>query len=426
MTDSGKIVVGVSFTGPVMGGLERTVCRLVEILQGLDFHVVALTSRSSEEDFHRLPEGCERLTVGGWKTPAERASRLQLIKEAVRVHRIDVVFLHQYYSDVLGEEVSVVHELGAKAVVHCHSAATSWLVRRSGSLDVGRQFEAFRAADAVIALSSANEVLLRLLGVKACYIPNPVEDVPAGFLHAADSNAASVVWMGRFDASVKRPLDAVKIFERILSRLPHATLTMVGNDGGGEEAEVRDYLASRPPLKASVALAGRRKDVWPYLARANIMLFTSAVEGFPGVVAEAYAAGVPIVGYALPFVDLCRDSDAYHAVEQGDVESAAVLACGLLSSAGALGKSSDAAREMFERYAGVDLAASYRGLVGELLSGNAHFTSLEVDDRVREAVAGLFAHACACRRLYVSARKKLAERSRPLWLRALRRIKRML
>ena len=414
MTDSGEMTVGVVFTGPVMGGLERTVCRLIEILQASGFRVIALTSRPADDDFFPMPSCGGRETIGGWKTRLERDERLRLLREAVRRHRMDVVFLHQYYSPILAEEISVVRAENAKVVVHFHSCASTWFAREKGSLDVMHQFDALRSADSVITLSPTNEALFRLLGVKARFIPNPVEDVPANVVRERRPGSADMVWIGRFDASVKRPLDAVKIFERVQGRWPNATLTMVGNDGGDAEKEVMGYLASHHAVGCAVRLAGCQPSPWPFLAESDLALLTSSVEGFPGVVAEAYAAGVPVVGYTLPLVDICRNPDAYHAVAQGDVDAAAARTLDLLSSPEKMHRATTAARAAFEEYAKFDLQASYRTLLEEVRSGADSVAPVVADERVREAVAGLFMHACACRRLYVASRKQAKAARRTL------------
>lgn len=423
MTAPGEMTAGVVFPGPVMGGLERTVCRLIEILQNAGMCVVALTSRPPEDDFFPLPACGGRETIGGYGTPAARAERPRRLREAVERHRMDVVFLHQYFCPVLAEEIAAVQSAGARAVVHFHNCATTWLAREKGALDVARQFDALRAADAVIALSPANEALFRLLGVRARFIPNPVEDFPADLLRERKTGTADLVWVGRFDASVKRPLDAVRIFERILESRADATLTMLGNGGDAAEKEVTDYLAAHPALRRAVRLTGRQLSPWPFLAKADLALLTSSVEGFPGVVIEAFAAGVPVVGYELPLVDACRDSDAYAAVAQRDVDAAAARARDILSSPDRLRRASAAARAVFERYAAFDQQAAYRELLEDVMSGRDRIAPVVAEARVREAVAGLFAHACVCRNLYVAARKEARSARRSLTARIVRRLK---
>ena len=189
--------------------------------------------------------------------------------------------------------------------------------------------------------------------------------------------------------------------------MPDATLTMLGD--GVSAADVHQFLGERPTLAGSVRLTGAVRDVWPELAKADIMLLTSAMEGFPGCVAEAYAAGVPVVGYALDAVELCQNREAYHAVPQESVEDAAQAAVSLLSDPERLESASTAARAEFERFKSVDQESAYRELVADVVAGRDGGTVGEMDPRCRDVVATLFSYSCRANRMYraeVDALKK--------------------
>ncbi|WP_279113939.1 glycosyltransferase, partial [Butyricimonas virosa] len=50
-------------------------------------------------------------------------------------------------------------------------------------------------------------------------------------------------------------------------------------------------------LTDRIILAGSQKDVVSYLLRSKIFAFTSSSEGFPNVIGEALAAGLPVIAY---------------------------------------------------------------------------------------------------------------------------------
>jgi len=56
-------------------------------------------------------------------------------------------------------------------------------------------------------------------------------------------------------------------------------------------------LADRLGVSDRVEFAGERADVQSFYDRAKIFAFTSSSEGFPNVVAEALASGLPAISY---------------------------------------------------------------------------------------------------------------------------------
>lgn len=390
-----------------MGGLERIVLTLVDVLSRIGARIVLLTAYSAENDFYQVPGGVERICLGTWSNVEQAERRRALMKEAIEKYKIDVIVFHSYFSRLLPEEIALVHSTGCKAVVHCHSAGTNFFARKEVNFDVKTQFAAFREADALIAMSRVDEVFFRALGIRARYIPNPVRDVPPGLCRRSHSGY-SLIWIGRFDSCVKRPLDAVRILGIVRKRFPDATLTMLGD--GPAEAEVRDFLKQNPSLRGAVQMSGSVKDVWQELAGADLLLFTSAMEGFPGVVAEAYAAGVPVVGYRLDSVELCNVENAYSAVEQEDIESAAAAVVSFLENPDSLRCASQAAREAYVRFAAFDQGRAYRELFVDVLSGRDETRECKDVRLFTAAINSFFVHACEGRRLY---RNLLRESRRP-------------
>ena len=397
--DVQRPVLGLVFNSFKMGGLERIVAHLAAMLRDIGFRVVLLSSLPAEEDFYPSPDGCVRECIGGWKTPEDAARRHAAMRNAIERYGIGVLFFHTYFSKYLSDEQALAHMAGAKSIVHVHSSVAGLFARKGSHLDIAKQIDAYRRADAVIAISRADQRLLQIVGVKARYLPNPVFEVPGEFRHVPHAGHA-LVWMGRFDSAIKRPVDAIRIFEQVRERIPDATLAILGD--GNDAAEVHEFLHERPALADAVRLAGTVRDVWVELARADLLLLTSAMEGFPGCVAEAYAAGVPVVGYALETVDLCRNPEAYHAVPQGYVEDAARAVVSLLCDSGKLCLASAAARAEFERFKSFDQEGAYSAIVADVFAGRDGDKG-EKDGCCDETVVkSLFSYACQGRAMLLA------------------------
>jgi len=95
--------------------------------------------------------------------------------------------------------------------------------------------------------------------------------------------------IGRLAAQKNVPL-LVRAFARIARGADR--LTILGE--GGERAKVEREIAACD-VQERVTLEGHVSDTGPWLRRANVFALSSDYEGVPAVIAEALAAGLPIV-----------------------------------------------------------------------------------------------------------------------------------
>lgn len=78
----------------------------------------------------------------------------------------------------------------------------------------------------------------------------------------------------------------------LLAKSRPAQLAVVGD---GPEREPLQAEAARLGIAATVDWAGQVPDIRPWLARADVLIAASDYEGYPAVLVEALAAGVPVV-----------------------------------------------------------------------------------------------------------------------------------
>lgn len=105
-----------------------------------------------------------------------------------------------------------------------------------------------------------------------------------------------LVAMGRLVA-IKQFDVLIDTFATLASHHPEWTLTIWG------DGPLRDALSAqidRLGLNGRVILAGRTAQPWDALARADVFVMTSRVEGFPNVLLEAMALGLPCVALDCP------------------------------------------------------------------------------------------------------------------------------
>ena len=166
-------------------------------------------------------------------------------------------------------------------------------------------------ANAIIAVSEELASGVEQLGAR----PERIRVIPGGIPYEAPLDRRSarrllgipegdtcILWVGAF-VPVKQPIDLMRALSSIDAgaegRKVHAVMI-----GDGPLWQAVADLVRQTNLDGAVQLAGRisRRDVWPWLCAADILVNSSSSEGTPMSVLEALGAGTPVVAYPLPGV----------------------------------------------------------------------------------------------------------------------------
>ena len=106
-------------------------------------------------------------------------------------------------------------------------------------------------------------------------------------------------------------LDPVKQFDRIpaiaaeikrLTDTPFRWFIIGGSRGYGDVGSFMTSIIREEHVEDEVILLGEKKNVYPYVRRANLYVCTSESESFPLAVNEAKALGIPVVSNTFPSV----------------------------------------------------------------------------------------------------------------------------
>lgn len=367
------MTIGIFLHSFCEGGIERVVARLIPNFYQMGHDVVILSVLGVDCDVMSAIPSHKRIVIGDG---SDRGSRLAA---ALRDFKIEICIIENYLSPTLLSDCEIITSIGVPYVVHFHSVfSTPFLLNLSWIKDY---YDCYSKASALIALSRYDEYFFRLLGCNAHYFVNPVDDVPSSFDRRERKN--EILWLGRFDEQ-KKPLDAIKIFTQVLNRIPDAKLIMVGGLDTVKGREVKSFVKSSLQLRNSVLLVGFAKDVWTYYSTASVFLSTAAFEGFPCTFMEAAAAGIPIVGYDLPYCETVNGNEGYISINQGDADSAADAICRLLKNDAERFKLGAANRATFERIKSFNQAAAYCKL----------FEDIKLGARAGSPVGGGVAQVC--------------------------------
>jgi glycosyltransferase involved in cell wall biosynthesis len=161
-------------------------------------------------------------------------------------------------------------------------------------------------------------------GTQAYCIPNAVDESYFDLKGTADGH--TLLFVGRV-LPIKRVLDLVKAFGKIAQRLPQAQLRIVG-ECQTEPAYVETIRAfiREAGLNDQVHLLGSVSEeaILREYAACDVLVLASAQENVPMVIAQAMAAGKPVIATRVGGVaEMVRDGETGFLTAVGDVEGLA-------------------------------------------------------------------------------------------------------
>jgi glycosyltransferase involved in cell wall biosynthesis len=287
------------------GGAEIGLLRLAERLLARGHELTLATPAAGPLDDAGLP--VVRLALGG----LERGGGARAAASFPRARRLatqhDLVYLNGTVSGRLLPALA-----GRRSVLHVHDI-------------VDRVPRFWRLADAVLADSAA--VAERLPGLPAHVVYCPVElDVPAApppWPAAQAANGPVIGFVGRIEPR-KGPLDLVRAAPAIRAGAPGARIVLVGDDPYDSAPE----YARRVRESADVEHIAWVPDGAAVMRHLDVLVAPSRQEPFGTVLAEAMAAGTPVVATRVGgLAEVVADGETGRLVTPGrsDELAAAVL-----------------------------------------------------------------------------------------------------
>ena len=281
------------------GGAEKVTCALMGIFVDMGYRVLLYTDVAPEPGDYPLPKGVVRKHVDAAYDDVER--RAAYWRAEVLAEGIGTVVYSSWCSPAALVDCLAAQSAGADFVFCIHGSTPFFTQIDDAPLPL-RLERVGLAADAVAVLSASDAAFWRAYCGNVHVTTNPVDsylrDAP---VRAGLPGGRTVLWCGRYSFYEKRPDEALYIHQLLLEQVPGARLIFLGAGLGNEEAQLR-ALAAELGIAESVVFAGYQTDPMPFYQIANVLLVTSISEGFPLAVSEAMQQGVPVVAYALPFL----------------------------------------------------------------------------------------------------------------------------
>lgn len=175
------------------------------------------------------------------------------------------------------------------------------------------------------------------------------------------------IYIGRLQPH-KGVFDAIEVWSKVVKRLPHAKLVIIGYGAPDILAKLK-LLIKAKRLTRNILITGyieERETIFSYCKSAKLLLFLDHEAGFGLVVAEAMAQGLPVLAYNLPIFGNLY-TRGFLTANISDTESVAQNAVNLLTQEKLLGTLAKQARQEALKF---DWKNAARRFYGELRTQN--------------------------------------------------------
>lgn len=292
------------------GGLQAVLLEHAALLSARGFEVTVAVLRDAGRDV-ALPDGVGFVQVMG----STKSARLDHWASICRDLAVDVVVDHHIlYNDNWPWFAMAAQAVGVPTIGWVHNFA----LRPLFDISQRASFLAthMRMLLRVVTLSPTDVAFWKLQGLqRVVYLPNPlsplaVSALDVGVPRSRPQTTIQLAWWGRLDRATKQVQHLLDVGLELRSRGVDFHLTIIGPDSRNLTAMELRQEAIKRALDDEVSLIPEQDadSLLKTLAHADVMVSTSAIEGFQLTIIEAQAMGLPVVMYDLPWLATVRDN----------------------------------------------------------------------------------------------------------------------
>ena len=351
-----------------VGGAERVASTLINYWASAGEQVTLVTLGSVETDFYRIDARVKRIGLG---LTSESNNRREFIGNNLRRVRSLRAFFRSFESDVI---ISFMDKTNVLVLLATFGLGVPVIVSERidprkypiGTVAAGLRRVLYPSARAVVVQTAGIGQWARgIVGKEAIrVIPNPISEQFLGS-HASNGTSAhhTVVAIGRMvpQKGFDRLLAA---FAKCAERHPEWTLRVVGE---GAERPLLQELASKLGLESRIRLDTLTKEPEKVLRDSDLFVLSSHYEGFPTVLIEAMACGLPVISFDCPTGpgEIIRDGIDGVLVPPDDVEALAKAMDNLMGAQQKRQRLAARAVEVSDRFGLPRVMAMWSEVLGE-------------------------------------------------------------
>ncbi len=352
------------------GGAQRVLTLLANELCKKGWSVTLLTFDSgSEPAFFELHSGVQHWPLslmreqGGWcKAIKVHFLRPWVLRKAIRKSRPNAVIAYIDLTNIL----TLVATIGLKIPVIV-SERSHPAFNISKFLSLLRQVVYKRSACLVLTTYDKLSFFSSSIQKNSRIIPNPVL-VPdySGPTLRSETNSKTLMAMGGLYEMKGFDL-LLKAFAPLGNKFPDWMLEIWGEGAQRENLEsLRDELG----LRERVRFPGLTKEHYKTMAEADIFVLSSRYEGFPNVLGEAMACGLPVVSFDCPSgpSEMIQDGVNGLLVPPENIQELSSSLERLMASVELRNSLGEQARKITESYSLDKTVQSWEELIGEVVN----------------------------------------------------------
>ena len=363
-TRSKKVkTIGTHYMRICGGGAQRVTAMLANLWQEMGYRVVLFTDFAKSEADYDLNAGIERVTIPARESMGREdyGKRAEVLEREIKRYGVDVMVYHPWVSDILLWDMLVCKLAGADFIVHCHNVFP--MLMRNFRVYFARMVRVYQLCDAVITLSRTDQIFWQNFNPNVHITRNPLF-FDKSIVQPSNLQSKNIVWIGRFSVE-KRPTDALKIIEKVITTDPDVKLYMLG-EVSEESRRFYEKKVQEMRLEKNVEICGYLTDISEYLQKSSVQLITSEYEGFSLALLEGMAYGLPCVMYEMPYLSLVQGNRSIISVKYKDTTMAAMEVSELLNNTEKRKKMGVYAYDFLNRFSKYDRNAKWQEIFESL------------------------------------------------------------
>jgi len=289
------------------GGIERTTYNLIKNLKS--FRVSLLLHRNLEPFFADLE--CNIYRLDDFKAARPTLSIQNLYRYAIAIKRVssiekpDIIFGIMQFAPIYAAFAKDIFFLRSRLVISYRGVVSEYLrlLPHKRMLRFLIRYSIKRAVTVIVPSYGVREDLIENFGASPNRIRVIYNGIDLKFVRQEAQESIDlekdrpwIITSARLDTLQKDFLTLFKAF-RIVRDNIKARLLIVGD---GPDRERVTLWAEEMSLREDVLFLGFQKNPFKYLAKADVFVLSSFVEGFGNVIIEAMTLGVPVISTDCP------------------------------------------------------------------------------------------------------------------------------
>ncbi|CAL5999884.1 Glycosyl_transferases group [Hexamita inflata] len=358
------------------GGLERVTQLLAQYLSQEQIKVYLITGEPTDQDYE-VPENVERLVAyvendGINEETMNEVVRVkteeknQLLLQYAKQYNIKLFVCQEHWALGHYSTINFLKDHNIKVIAIEHNFFMFPIHSHREHL-YRYSVKTYPRLDALVCLSRVDVQLWRKVGVKnAIYIPNLLTFDPSQ-VQPSNLTTNNIIMVGRFNKDQKQQHLAIYMMSFLVKIYPEAVLQLIGEWTHSYFKECLKIVHVMN-LTNNVIFIPFQKDIVQYYQNASVLIMTSKTEGFPMVMLEAKAFGVPVVAFDLTFCELWQEGVT--TVWQGDIPKMAEKIAEILIDKDLRMQRGRESKESLQRFDNAVTVQKWVTLIKGIIDGN--------------------------------------------------------